>query len=148
MRKNSCFSSKLWRTVLRQSTCYPAPRLSLSHLRSDLKSGLSAECEVLLRSKTRRHVYWRKTRKVRKIVFLIYLPTCSNNYKLILFTPRLFPHPQLLLAIISAIDSFKDSSCFLLISTLLLSFVFGIALSSISDFLANSFKISSSLYKI
>ena len=28
-----------------------------------------------------------------KNCFFIYLQTCSNNYKLLLFTPRLFPHP-------------------------------------------------------
>ena len=30
-----------------------------------------------------------------KNCFLIHLPTCSINYKLILFTPRLFPHPHI-----------------------------------------------------
>ena len=37
LRKNYHFSRKLLGTVSKQSTCYPAPRLFFTHLRSDLK---------------------------------------------------------------------------------------------------------------
>ena len=69
LRKNFSFSCKLWGTVSSKATCYPAPSLTFTHLRSDLKSGLSAECGVLLRSKTRRHVYRRQPSKFEKLFF-------------------------------------------------------------------------------
>ena len=83
-RTASFTSFQLWqlgvlaiRTYVRPQIRYPAPRLTLTHLRSCLKSGLPAECEVSLRSKVRRHVSCRQISKVRKIVIF-----------------RLFPHTQ------------------------------------------------------
>ena len=63
-------------TVLSQSTCYPAPRLTLTHLRPDLKSGLSAESDRI--AEAIRNSFNADNQAISKIVIF-----------------RLFPHPQI-----------------------------------------------------
>ena len=78
-RTASFTSFQLWqlgvlaiRTYVRPQIRYPThdnnPLFTPTHLRSCLKSGLPAECEVSLRSKACRHVSCRQISKVRKIV--------------------------------------------------------------------------------
>ena len=105
-RTASFTSFQLWqlgvlaiRTYVRPQIRYPThdnnPLFTPTHLRSCLKSGLPAECEVSLRSKVRRHVSCRQISKVRKIVFTKGGVVFTLNSKLYLPLFRLFPHTLL-----------------------------------------------------
>ena len=105
-RTASFTSFQLWqlgvlaiRTYVRPQIRYPThdnnPLFTPTHLRSCLKSGLPAECEVSLRSKVRRHVSCRQISKVRKIVFTKGGVVFTLNSKLHLPLFRLFPHTHI-----------------------------------------------------